>query len=83
MTLKRTLIKAGIAVGAFITVLNSVFVVDQKATKPGIKQAVEQVFKVKVKKVTTYVHPSGQKRAYITFSAETPAIDIATQMGPM
>ncbi|HLC56664.1 MAG TPA: protease modulator HflC [Candidatus Nanoarchaeia archaeon] len=29
MTLKRTLIKAGIAVGAFITVLNSVFVVDQ------------------------------------------------------
>ena len=60
-----------------------IFVVDQKATKEDIKKAIEAVFKVKVVKVNTFVSQKTQKRAYVKFSAETPAIDIATQLGLM
>lgn len=60
-----------------------VFVVEEKATKPQIKKAVEEMFKAKVKAVNTYHTIKGQKRAYVTFAKETPAIDIATQLGMM
>ncbi|MFH1409831.1 MAG: 50S ribosomal protein L23 [Nanoarchaeota archaeon] len=59
-----------------------VFVVDSAAHKPEIKKAVEDLFKAKVLKVTTLKYGS-EKRAYVTFSPETPAIDIATQLGLM
>ena len=60
-----------------------IFVVDKKATKQDIKTAIENVFKVKVTKVNTFVSSKGEKRAYIKFSAETPAIYIATRLGLM
>ena len=60
-----------------------IFVVDKKASKQDIKKAIEETFKAKVKNVNTLVDPSGKKRAYITFEDESPAIDIATQMGMM
>jgi len=59
------------------------FVVDRKANKKEIKEAVEKMFKAKVVKVNTLIAPDGKKRAYVKFSAETPAIDIATQLGLM
>ena len=58
-----------------------VFVVNKKATKQEIKKAIEDVFKVKVKNVNTFVTQEGEKRAYVKFSEETPAVDIATQLG--
>ncbi|MBW2996066.1 50S ribosomal protein L23 [Candidatus Woesearchaeota archaeon] len=58
-----------------------IFVVDKKATKQEIKKAVETLFKAKVRKVNTFVTSEGEKRAYVQFSAETPAVDIATQLG--
>ena len=48
-----------------------------------IKKSIEEIFKVKVKKVNTFYTPKGEKRAYITLSIDTPAIDIATQLGLM
>jgi len=60
-----------------------VFVVHLKATKSEIKQALEKTFKAKVIKVATHITPQGEKKAFITFSQETPAIDIATQLGLM
>lgn len=60
-----------------------IFVVDRKAKKEDIKKAVEEVFKAKVVRVNTFVAPDGTKRAYIKFSDETPAIDIATNLGLM
>lgn len=60
-----------------------VFAVHLKATKLQIKQAIENTFKVKVEKVTTHITPQGEKKAYVKFGAETPAIDIATQLGLM
>ena len=58
-----------------------VFVVDKKAKKAEIKKAIEEIFKVNVKTVNTFITPGGEKRAYVKFSMETPAVDIATQLG--
>ena len=60
-----------------------IFVVDRKAKKSDIKKAIEHIFKVKVVDVKTFITSHGQKRAYIKFSDETPAIDVATQLGLM
>ena len=60
-----------------------IFVVSGKATKKEIKKAIEDMFKVGVVGVNTFVNADGQKRAYVKFSAKNPAIDIATQMGLM
>jgi len=60
-----------------------IFVVNKKATKKEIKKAVEDMFKVVVENVNTFINADGQKRAYVKFSAKNPAIDIATQMGLM
>ena len=59
------------------------FIVDRKANKTEIKKAIEAAYNVKVKKVNTLIRPSGKKCAYIKFSDETPAIDIATKLGLM
>ena len=56
------------------------FIVDKKATKTEIKIAVQEMFKVKVVAVNTTIQ-RGEKKAYVTLSAETPAIDVATQLG--
>lgn len=60
-----------------------IFVVDRRANKFDIKNAIEEMFKVKVVKVNTFVSPKGEKKAYIKFSKETPAIDVATNLGLM
>lgn len=57
------------------------FIVGRKATKPSIKKAVEEMFKVKVEKVNTVILPSGKKKAYLRLAPETPARDVATQLG--
>lgn len=59
------------------------FVVDKRANKGEIKEAVEKAFNVKVVKVHTYISHGGDKRAYVKFSDETPAIDVATKLGLM
>ncbi|MFH1506424.1 MAG: 50S ribosomal protein L23 [archaeon] len=60
-----------------------IFVVDSRANKREIKEAMEKMFNVKVIKVNTLSDRNGQKRAYIKFSEETPAIDLATKLGMM
>jgi ribosomal protein uL23 len=59
------------------------FVVDLHAKKAEIKEAIEKEFKLKVIKVNTLIDRAGHKRAYISVSPETPAIDVATQLGLM
>ena len=60
-----------------------IFVVNKKSTKKEIKKAIEQMFKVEVVDVNTFISPEGEKRAYVRFSQKNPAIDIATKMGLM
>lgn len=57
-----------------------VFIVDLKATKPEIKKAIEEQFKVKVLKVNTLIQ-RGKKKAYLTLAPDTPARDVATSLG--
>lgn len=59
-----------------------VFLVQRKAKKEEIKQAIEKTFNVRVLKVNTLIK-DGKKKAYVKFSQETPAIDIATNLGLM
>ncbi len=59
------------------------FVVDNNAKKHEIKEAIEKEFKLKVVKVNTLFDRDGNKRAYISVSPETPAIDVVTQLGLM
>ncbi|MCF7861103.1 50S ribosomal protein L23 [Candidatus Woesearchaeota archaeon] len=58
-----------------------IFVVDRKATKADIKKEMEERFKVKVTSVNVQLSNRGIKKAYVRFSDENPAIDIATQLG--
>ena len=58
-----------------------IFVVNNNTTKKEIKKALEEMFKVEVDYVNTFVSAEGEKRAYVKFSSKNPAIDIATQMG--
>ena len=57
------------------------FRVNPKSNKSEIKQAIEQIFKVKVIKVSTLCTSKGEKRAYVKLAPENPAIDVATQLG--
>lgn len=57
------------------------FIVENKATKPEIKQAIQTMFKVKILQVNTTIMPDGRKKAYIRLAPEHPAIDVATQLG--
>ena len=57
-------------------------IIGRKAKKIEIKEEMEKMFKVKVQKVNTTIQ-KGKKKAYVRLSPETPAIDIATQLGMM
>lgn len=58
------------------------FSVSKRAKKPDIKKAIESLFNIKVLRVNTLLK-GGKKRAYVRISPETPAIDVATQLGMM
>ncbi|MBL7147378.1 MAG: 50S ribosomal protein L23 [Nanoarchaeota archaeon] len=60
-----------------------IFVVDLKSNKQEIKKALEELFKIKILKINTLITPQGKKRAIVKLSQDTPAIDIATQLGMM
>ena len=60
-----------------------IFVVQNSSTKKEIKEAIEELYNVKVVKVNTTIGPDYKKRAYVRFSEETPAINVATQLGLM
>ena len=78
------IIKAGLATEKSIRLMESenklAFIVHKKATKQDIKKELETLYKVKVVAVNTLIGPDAKKRAYVTFSEETPAIDIATKL---
>ncbi len=59
-----------------------IFIVEKNATKEEIKREIEEIFKAKVADINTTIY-KGKKRAYVKFNAETPAIDVATQLGMM
>ncbi len=60
-----------------------VFVVHPDSNKSEIKKAVEDMFKVKVSKVTTEITRFGEKKAHIKLDQNYSAADIASRLGVM
>ena len=58
-----------------------VFIVDRKADKKQIKEAIEKVFEVRVEKINTEITADGEKKAYIKLKPEFKALDVATKLG--
>ncbi len=81
----ETLIKYPLATEKAIRMIESentmTFEVERKAQKTDIKKQIEALYKVKVTKVNTMITPRGTKRAYVKLAMDTPAIDVATQLG--
>ncbi len=57
------------------------FAVAEKATKPQIKKAVEELYKVKVLKVNTLNSFSGIKKAIVKLSPAHSAADLSADLG--
>ena len=57
------------------------FAVSMKAGKNDIKQAVEQLYEVKVQKITTLITPQGTKKAFVKLTPEYKASDVAIKLG--
>ncbi len=58
-----------------------IFIVDRKATKLRVKEAVEHGFNVTVTGVNIEITRNGEKKAYVTLSPENNAGEIATRLG--
>ena len=58
-----------------------VFIVNPKAAKKDIKEAVEKNFDVKVIKVSTMITTRGRKKAFIKLHPDNSAADIASRLG--
>merc|ERR1711924_114514 len=58
-----------------------VFIVDVKANKSQIKDAVAQMYDVTAAKVNTLIRPDGKKKAYVHLTQNYDALDIANRIG--
>jgi large subunit ribosomal protein L23 len=58
-----------------------IFIVNLKAGKVDVKKAVEELYEVKVAKITTLITPQGQKKAFVKLTPEYKASDVAIKLG--
>lgn len=58
-----------------------VFIVDRRANKKQIKEAVEKWLNVKVEKVNTLITKKGLKKAYVKLRKEYNANEILAKLG--
>jgi large subunit ribosomal protein L23 len=57
------------------------FIVNLKDGKTDVKRAVEQLYEVKVDKVTVLITPQGEKKAFVKLKPEYRASDVAIKLG--
>jgi large subunit ribosomal protein L23 len=58
-----------------------IFIVSLKAGKEDVKKAVEELYEVKVDKITTLITPQGQKKAFVKLMPAYKASDVAIKLG--
>lgn len=58
-----------------------VFIVDRRANKFQIKEAIEKLYKVKVIQVNTLINTSGNKKAFVKLHPDNSAADLAIDLG--
>ncbi|XP_062964715.1 large ribosomal subunit protein uL23-like [Cynocephalus volans] len=56
-------------------------IVDVKANKHQIKQAVKKLYDIDVAKVNTLIRPDGEKEVYIQLAPDYNALDVANKIG--
>ena len=57
------------------------FIVNKTSTKAQIKDAVEKMYKVKVKTVNTLLDRKNRKKAFVTLAKSNNAQDVANKLG--
>ena len=58
-----------------------VFLVDARASKKQIKDAVKRMYDITCDKVNTLIRPDGGKKAYVRLAADYDALDVANKIG--
>jgi large subunit ribosomal protein L23 len=58
-----------------------IFVVNLKAGKNDVRRAVEELYEVKVSKVTVLITSQGTKKAFVKLAPEFKASDVAIKLG--
>ncbi|XP_014494213.2 60S ribosomal protein L23a [Vigna radiata var. radiata] len=58
-----------------------VFIVDLRADKKKIKNAVRKMYDIQAKKVNTLIRPDGTKKAYVRLTPDYDALDVANKIG--
>ncbi|KAH7097604.1 ribosomal protein L23/L15e core domain-containing protein [Auriculariales sp. MPI-PUGE-AT-0066] len=58
-----------------------VFIVDLKANKLQIKDAVKKLYNVSALSVNTLIRPDGKKKAYVRLTPDHDALDVANKIG--
>jgi len=58
-----------------------VFLVDVRANKRQIKDAVKGMYDIQAQKVNTLIRPDGQKKAYVRLTSDHDALDVANRIG--
>ncbi|KZW01576.1 hypothetical protein EXIGLDRAFT_830037 [Exidia glandulosa HHB12029] len=58
-----------------------VFIVDIKANKRQIKDAVKKLYSVSALSVNTLIRPDGKKKAYVRLTPDHDALDVANKIG--
>jgi large subunit ribosomal protein L23Ae len=56
-----------------------VFIVDVRASKKKIKDAVKGMYDIQCAKVNTLIRPDGQKKAYVRLTPDYDALDVANK----
>merc|ERR1719440_659259 len=58
-----------------------VFLVDVRASKRQIKEAVHAMYDVQTQKINTLIRPDGKKKAYVHLTQDYDALDVANRIG--
>lgn len=58
-----------------------VFMVNLKATKYDVRDAVEELYEVEVEKVNVLITPEGEKKAFVKLRPDYRAVDVAIKLG--
>jgi large subunit ribosomal protein L23 len=58
-----------------------VFMVNLKASKVDVRQAVEELYEVRVEKVNVLITSKGEKKAYVKLHPDYKAVDVAIKLG--
>merc|ERR1711907_42337 len=58
-----------------------VFIVDVRANKHQIREAVQNMYDIESMKINTLIRPDGNKKAFVRLTADIEALDVANKIG--